>query len=73
MKILYQTVSDPSAVLDKEGTKLDELHLPDYVLPVLLTDLNNSTDMMPRPARKLQGWDVGLLERQDQDQEYENW
>ena len=63
MKTLYQIVFDPSEVLEQEDMNIEELQLPNYVLPTLLASLERSTDIMPIPARKLHEWNVGLLER----------
>lgn len=62
MKILYQTVSEPSSLLEKQFMVMDELRLPDYVLHSLHANLKASGYYMPSNARKLQEWDVGLLE-----------
>ena len=63
MKVLYQSVSDPSALLEKENLKIEELRLPDDVLEILRTDLQASTLILPISARKLGDWDIALLER----------
>ena len=63
MKILYRSISDPSAVLEKQGMKVDELQLPHHILPVLMSNLEESNQSMPASARKLREWNVGLLRR----------
>lgn len=62
MKIFYQTVTEPSSLLEKQSVVMDELRLPGFVLRSLHTNLKASGNFMPRTARKLQEWDVGLLE-----------
>ncbi len=63
LKIFYKKVSEPAAVLEKQGMKLEELVLPDHVLHILHTELIASTEILPSSAKKLQDWEVGLLER----------
>ena len=63
MKIFYKPVTNPAAILEKQGTKVEELQLPDHVLRILRADLTVSTAILPLSARKLQDWAVGLLER----------
>lgn len=62
MKIFYQNVTEPSGLVEKQFMVMDELRLPDYVLRSLHASLKESGYFMPTTARKLQEWDVGLLE-----------
>ena len=63
MKILYQAVSNPHEVLEKQRSSVDELQLPDHILQTTRKDLEASTALLPISARKLQDWNVGLLDR----------
>ena len=63
LKIFYKTVSEPAPTLEKQGMKLEELVLPDYVVHILHTELTASTDILPSSTKKFQDWEVGLLER----------
>lgn len=63
MKVFYRTVLNPSIILDGESMKVDELQLPDRILRTLHADLKTSTSVLPSSARKVQDWDLGLLER----------
>ena len=63
MKVLYQTVSNPAVLLEKDSLKMDGLKLPADVLETLRTDLHASTLILPTSARKLEDWDIALLER----------
>ena len=63
MKILYRPTDDPSSALEKQRMKYDELQVPDRVLSVLMAGLEKSNELMPVSAKKLQEWNVGLLER----------
>lgn len=62
MKIFYRTVSEPSSLLEQQFMVMDELRLPDYVLHSFHANLKASGYFMPITARKIQEWDVGLLE-----------
>lgn len=63
MKIFYQIVSEPLRLLERSGSSVDELPLPDNAFRTLRADLKASTEILPKSARKLQQWDIGLLER----------
>lgn len=63
MKIFYQTVSEPVTVLEKNISSIDELPLPENAFRTLWADLKASTKILPKSARKLHQWDIGLLER----------
>lgn len=63
MKIFYSTVTDPSAILEKQSNKIEELRLPNYALKILQTDLNTSTNILPQPVRTHREWTIGLLDR----------
>ncbi len=63
MKILFHPVDDPYTTLDKQSTKVEELQLPISILQELKLNLQASCKLLPKSARKIQGWDVGLLER----------
>lgn len=65
MKILYETVSNPLEMLEKQNASVDELQLPDYVLKIMRRDLEASNILLPKSARTLQSWNVGLLDRFD--------
>ena len=65
MKILYETVSNPLEIVEKQSSSVDELQLPDHILQAIRGDLEASTALLPMPARKLQYWNVGLLDRFD--------
>lgn len=63
MKVLYQNhvTARPDAL---QGTDKDtELLLPNNVFASLRAVLLESTFLIPERARKLQDWDVGLLDR----------
>ena len=63
MKILYSTVTDPAAILEKHSIKIEELNLPLYALRTLRTDLETSTNILPQSIRTHSDWTVGLLDR----------
>ena len=63
MKIFYKMISKPAPILEEQGTKVEELQLPDHVLSILHADLKASAEILPSSARKLQDWEVGLLQR----------
>ncbi len=63
MKIFYKNVTEPAKFLQQNNSIVDELPLPEHALHTLRTDLKASSEILPRAARKLQQWDVGLLER----------
>ena len=42
---------------------VDDIRLPHHVLRTLRADLEASGGILPASARKLQDWDVGLLNR----------
>ncbi len=63
MKILYRPIDDPCSTLDKQSMKVEELQLPISILHELRLNLQASTKLLPDSARKIQDWDVGLLER----------
>lgn len=65
MKILYETVSNPLEMLEKQNASVDELQLPDYILKIMRRDLEASNILLPKSARTLQSWNVGLLDRFD--------
>lgn len=62
MKIFYQTVKEPSSLVEKQFMVMEELRLSEYALHSLHANLKASGCFMPTAARKLQEWDVGLLE-----------
>lgn len=63
MKIFYQTVSQPVRFFEKNSSSIDELPLPENAFRTLRADLEASTKILPKSARKLHQWDIGLLER----------
>ncbi|KAL8952956.1 MAG: hypothetical protein Q9222_001175 [Ikaeria aurantiellina] len=63
MKLYYKPQPNPTALLEQQSSKIDELQLPDNVINTLHSDLRTSTQLLPAPARKFQDWHVGLLER----------
>lgn len=65
MKILYETVSNPLEMLERQNASVDELQLPDYILKVMRRNLEASNILLPKSARTLQNWSVGLLDRFD--------
>lgn len=65
MKILYEIVSNPLEILEKQTSSVDELQLPHHILQAIRRDLEASTALLPISARKLHSWTVGLLDRFD--------
>lgn len=63
MKILYTTVAEPSKILEKQSTKIEELQLPNYALKTLEADLKMSTNVLSQSARSHREWTIGLLHR----------
>ena len=63
IKILYQRTSQVSKLLEGDKVGMDDLELPDHILDTLRTDLEASTNVLPKAAQMLQDWRVGLLER----------
>lgn len=63
MKILYREVADPAEFLEKNFAGVDEIELPDQVLQSLRGDLESSGRILPPSARRLQEWEIGLLNR----------
>lgn len=64
MKIRYRSIDDPLAALEKQGMRVDELQLPDYILALLKSTLHGSNAFLPESAKRVQRWDVGLLQRE---------
>ena len=65
MKVLYETVSDPLEILENQSLSVDGLLLPEHILQAIRGDLEASNALLPISARKLQSWNVGLLDRFD--------
>jgi hypothetical protein len=63
MKVFYTLITNPSAVLEKQNIKIEELELPSYALQRLKSDLKASTSMLPSSAQQHQTWTIGLLHR----------
>lgn len=63
MKIFYSIVTDTSKILEKKGSKIEELQLPSYALKKLQADLKTSTKLLPQSARAHREWTIGLLDR----------
>lgn len=63
LKIFYQPLSDPSALLDSHNTTLEELALPEPEYNALHKTLLESRAYLPTSAREFQDWKVGLLDR----------
>lgn len=61
MKILYHPIGDPDSTLEQQSMKVEELQLPIPVLQELRLDLQASSKLLPKSARKIQGWQVGFL------------
>lgn len=61
MKILYKATEEPSKILDWQRMCLEDMELPTDDLKSLCTTLRQSTDILPASARKIQEWDVALL------------
>lgn len=62
MKILFQKVAKPLKILESQDTKLEGIELPANALESLHIALRISSDILPESARKLQGWNVALLD-----------
>lgn len=63
MKILYRVAVDPKELLAQQAMSVEEVVLPLPVLAEVRTSLESSAAILPEPARTLQGWRVGLLDR----------
>ncbi len=63
MKILYHPIDDPYSTLEQQSMKVEELQLPIPILQELRLNLQASSKLLPKSARKIQDWDVGLLKR----------
>lgn len=63
MKILFHPIDDPYTTLDQQSMKVEEIQLPMFILQELRLTLEASSKLLPKSARKIQEWDVGLLER----------
>jgi hypothetical protein len=63
MKILYHPIDDPYSTLEQQSMKVEELQLPIPILQELRLNLQASSKLLPKSARKIQNWDVGLLKR----------
>lgn len=63
MKIFYNTVMDPSKILERESNKFEELQLPSCALKELQANLTASTNILPQSARTHREWTIGLLDR----------
>lgn len=63
MKILFDEIENPRDILEKSDMHAEELCLPISVLQELQEDLNKSNEVIPDPAKILQKWRVGLLDR----------
>lgn len=63
MKVLWKhaSVGEAKGLLDKE--KAEDITLPDDVVLEIETCLRESARSLPPSARLFQGWNVGLLER----------
>ena len=62
MKILFQKVAKPLKILESQDTKLEGIELPANALESLHIALRISSDILPESARKIQGWNVALLD-----------
>lgn len=70
MKILYQEVSNITAILNPEtgnlsSLSLEELQLPPGIFSALRAALQKSNSMLPGSARWFREWKVGVLGRYD--------
>jgi len=63
MKILYQLGADPKRVLAQQAMSVEEFVLPLSILAEVHANLESSAAILPEPARTLQEWQVGLLNR----------
>lgn len=63
MKILYRVVADPAKFLERNFAEADEIELPEQVLRDLQLNLKSSGMLLPSSARRLQDWEIGLLNR----------
>ena len=63
MKVLYQVIAEPSKILETQDMKLEGIGLPVEALDLLHVALRTSSDILPESARKIQGWNVALLDR----------
>lgn len=63
MKIFYNTVTNPSKILENQSNKIEELQLPSHALKTLQADLQTSTNILPQSARVHREWTIGLLDR----------
>ena len=71
MKVLYEEIEQPSEVLERLHSSIEELFLPCDVFDQLQKDLDLSHDRLPEPAKHIlpptamRKWKVALLERFD--------
>ena len=65
MKIYYKNLGNAVEVMKTKQSVIEELSLPQSVLQQLEQDLKSSHAILPEPARKVQDWCVGLLDRFD--------
>ena len=65
MKVYFKHIDNPSEVIEARKSTIVELPLPQSVLLQLEQDLTSSHNILPEPARNIQDWLVGLLDRFD--------
>lgn len=63
LKVFYQEVDNPTKLLDSHQSTLEELAVPKLEYETLHKELLGSKDYMPLSARTFQDWQVGLLDR----------
>lgn len=69
MKVFWKSVSATAAekIMDKDG--VEEVALPKETIVEIRNSLRNSAVLLPPSGRKFQDWNVGLLDRfEEQDQ-----
>ena len=63
MKVFWKYVDDKAANELIESDSIEEVSLPMEAISAIEASLRNSAQFLPPSGRKFQDWDVGLLER----------
>lgn len=66
MKVFYKTLPDPEKFLDDNGPNYEDLVVPQEDFSDFKQTLQGSMDILPESAQKFQDWNVGLLDRWEQ-------
>ena len=65
MKVHFKDINNLLETTQTKQSTVEELPLPELVFRQFEKDLAASHDILPEPARSVQDWKVGLLDRFD--------